>query len=393
MPSSWCNTSNVSWTQPARALFGSHHQNGFGSCALVGSSGTLLRDRFGEEIDSHEFVIRTNLAPLEGFGPVVGKKTSLRVLSSGSLSTALIKRACPELRANRTSFCPEYAIHLNSKNLLLKSRLRGALDQVHQACELGMVKMGPVGENSDLVEPTPVVSHFSRLRGNVVTGVWALELAMRLCPNGVNLFGFTDASNLQRSRRAPYHYFDEQLYARNVDISRDGAASAFSELARLQPQCVRLRHSGGRAKPFLWGRQQQAFRTSEQQRRRRRVDPFVDGLPHVYAWVGAKVDVPNLRQPVAKCPWLPAVPDAAPRIPAAAAHDGLQCSRTPSHITVQVERRASNSKNSQKAIMCTQLQQPNLRFMCNIPQYRGKIQRHCKGVCFPCPVYRLVSGQ
>ena len=48
-----------------------------------------------------------------------------------------------------------------------------------------------------------------------MTGVWALRLAMRLCPNGVNLFGFTDASNLQRSRRAPYHYFDEQLYARN----------------------------------------------------------------------------------------------------------------------------------------------------------------------------------
>ena len=81
------------------------------------------------------------------------------------------------------------------------------------------------------------------------------------------------------------------------------------------------------------------------------------------------------------------------RLTTAAAHDGLQCSRTPSHINVQVERRASNSKNSQKAIMCTQLQQPNLRFMCNIPQYRGKIQRHCKGVCFPCPVYRLVSGQ
>ena len=61
--------------------------------------------------------------------------------------------------------------------------------------------------------------------------------------------------------------------------------------------------------------------------------------------------------------------------------------------TFRLSAGASNSKNSQKAIMCTQLQQPNLRFMCNIPQYRGKIQRHCKGVCFPCPVYRLVSGQ
>ena len=42
--------------------------------------------------------------------------------------------------------------------------------------------------------------------------------------------------------------------------------------------------------------------------------------------------------------------------------------------------------------MCTQLQQPNLRFMCNIPQYRGKIQRHCKGVCFPCPAATSASS-
>ncbi|KAL3921754.1 MAG: hypothetical protein SGPRY_004798, partial [Prymnesium sp.] len=36
----------------------------FGSCAVVGSSGTLLRRKLGGEIDAHDSVIRINAAPL-----------------------------------------------------------------------------------------------------------------------------------------------------------------------------------------------------------------------------------------------------------------------------------------------------------------------------------------
>ena len=35
-----------------------------GSCAVVGSSGTLLHQSLGKEIDAHESVIRINTAPL-----------------------------------------------------------------------------------------------------------------------------------------------------------------------------------------------------------------------------------------------------------------------------------------------------------------------------------------
>ena len=42
--------------------------------------------------------------------------------------------------------------------------------------------------------------------------------------------------------------------------------------------------------------------------------------------------------------------------------------------------------------MCTQLQQRHLRFMCNIPLYRRKIERHCKDVCFPCPAASSASS-
>lgn len=55
-----------------------------GTCAVVGSSGTLLTARFGAEIDAHDAVIRVNGAPLGGstHGPIVGSKVTWRVFAS-----------------------------------------------------------------------------------------------------------------------------------------------------------------------------------------------------------------------------------------------------------------------------------------------------------------------
>jgi len=36
-------------------------------CAVVGSSGSLLYARLGDEIDAHDVVIRYNTAPMKGF--------------------------------------------------------------------------------------------------------------------------------------------------------------------------------------------------------------------------------------------------------------------------------------------------------------------------------------
>lgn len=59
------------------------HVHSFGSCAVVGSSGTLLHHQLGREIDGHDAVIRVNGAPL---GPrhaaIVGTRTTWRLFSS-----------------------------------------------------------------------------------------------------------------------------------------------------------------------------------------------------------------------------------------------------------------------------------------------------------------------
>mmetsp|Transcript_38224 Transcript_38224/g.83144 ORF Transcript_38224/g.83144 Transcript_38224/m.83144 type:complete len:390 (-) Transcript_38224:132-1301(-) len=51
----------------------------FRTCAIVGSSGRLLKTGLGPEIDNHTAVFRFNDAPTRGFEPFVGSKSTLRV--------------------------------------------------------------------------------------------------------------------------------------------------------------------------------------------------------------------------------------------------------------------------------------------------------------------------
>lgn len=54
-------------------------------CALVTSSGHLLRSGQGPQIDQTECVIRMNDAPTRGYGRDVGNRTSLRVIAHSSI--------------------------------------------------------------------------------------------------------------------------------------------------------------------------------------------------------------------------------------------------------------------------------------------------------------------
>ncbi len=55
----------------------------FGSCAVVGSSGTLREHTFGAEIDAHDAVFRVNTAPVGGkWSGIAGARTTWRFVAS-----------------------------------------------------------------------------------------------------------------------------------------------------------------------------------------------------------------------------------------------------------------------------------------------------------------------
>lgn len=69
---------------------------GFKTCAVVGNSGGLNDAKLGKDVDSHDIVVRLNVAPVNGHEEKVGSKTSFRILNTlWSARYGSMKRGAP----------------------------------------------------------------------------------------------------------------------------------------------------------------------------------------------------------------------------------------------------------------------------------------------------------
>ena len=73
------------------------------TCAFVSTSGVLLSQRIGAQIDSHDLVIRAGLAPTVGYEPHVGSRTSVRYIHTQYLRTQLASRAAELLASEQNT--------------------------------------------------------------------------------------------------------------------------------------------------------------------------------------------------------------------------------------------------------------------------------------------------
>jgi hypothetical protein len=193
------------WAMRANAVGGQRaHAR---SCAVVGSSGKLLYDRLGSEIDSHDVVVRFNDAPTAGYEPVVGAKSTVRVLNTKAAFAVLRRCTSPgTCEAKARSCCPQDPV------VLLNSGRQTVADCFQRAC-------GPAANIYKTLEGHPLVTSLrgaSNGTGRIMSGTFGVAAALLLCRKKVNLYGFSSpgsesfpagtSTNITRGA-PPYHYY------------------------------------------------------------------------------------------------------------------------------------------------------------------------------------------
>ena len=210
---------------------------GYSSCAVVGSAGFLRLQRLGKEIDAHELVIRANLAPVGGYEPIVGSKTTFRVINSEAIGAILDGKSCSSNATVRQSICPFYPVYLNTGNWDYVSKFK-------KLCPRSVFFT-----NQDLDAWDPALhAQWQGLGVNLMSGAYALAIALKLCPNSTTVYGVTHAQTLALNNDpdASYHYYDDR--PQSAYDSLPTSARALTKLAENQASCIRL-HDAGAQQP------------------------------------------------------------------------------------------------------------------------------------------------
>jgi hypothetical protein len=161
------------------------------SVAVVGNSGIILDSEYGEEIDSHDIVMRCNLARVIGYEKHVGSKTNIRIVSGKSSLYAG--------KAHKDTFSGwdiNFLSTLQNEHIVFSSpRINHYVQSIvqHQGIKwVHYLTESFLNECQNFINDIPSV------------GLQAIVLATQLSSN-IDLYGF----NFFRENWENRHYFEE----------------------------------------------------------------------------------------------------------------------------------------------------------------------------------------
>eukprot|EP00899_Mesostigma_viride_P016726 jgi/Mesvir1/25054/Mv11898-RA.1 len=180
----------------------------FESCAVVGNSGVLLLKQNGQDIDSHDAVIRLNMAPVRGYEQYVGRRTTFNVVNSHNIKSLIAGklrwRVTPgnegshlvvfetSGRPTRYHLCQPLLRHVpQAKPLLLNPVFANRAHRLWVQVKYLLEQEGH-GEKKYNRKP--------------MSGYFATIFSLQVCDR-VDLYGFDAYTSKRRSYR--YHYFDD----------------------------------------------------------------------------------------------------------------------------------------------------------------------------------------
>jgi len=189
----------------------------FGSCAVVGNSGSVLRGtRYGASIDAADAVLRVNLAPTHEFERFVGSKTTFDLANLQHAQMLLEGRHRSTRLLNSTLILFEVTkpAARESEYLELLQRFSGAdLDRGHVAVLSPHFVSHALQTWGQLKDAFDAARHGTGRRHTDYeepdSGFFATMFALQVCRH-VHLYGM---SNWREGSGVSYHYFRDKAAA------------------------------------------------------------------------------------------------------------------------------------------------------------------------------------
>ena len=146
------------------------------SVAVVGNSGKLLTEEQGEFIDSHDIVIRCNLAKTEGFEKNVGTKTDFRFIAGKSFWR--------DLTGQFSSYEDNFLTNLKDQHFIIKAEplyaaIQGIIKNYNTESNILYIRQGFIDEAQNVIGIN-----------DISLGLTAILMALQWSDK-VSIFGFT----------------------------------------------------------------------------------------------------------------------------------------------------------------------------------------------------------
>ncbi|XP_066263992.1 CMP-N-acetylneuraminate-poly-alpha-2,8-sialyltransferase-like [Branchiostoma lanceolatum] len=196
----------------------------FRSCAVVGNSGILLDSGCGPQIDSADFVFRSNLAAIEGFENDVGTKSNFTTMNPSVLNHDYkgcrensTSGAC-EMFVKRLRLIQDQILHISAF-----TTVNGRQD-VELTNSMILEHHLPIKASYAPVETTKRMkalwknSEFKPKRPS--TGTILFVLSASLCDQ-IHLYGFYPFSKGKDGRKIKYHYYGSVRNLRNHNMTEE----------------------------------------------------------------------------------------------------------------------------------------------------------------------------